>query len=76
MTNPALHIVGWFDFFAPETTRAFTRMRAAAATPEAREGQRLIVGPCDHTYQDAMYRDREFGLMSGAFERIRGDPAG
>ncbi|ABW12636.1 X-Pro dipeptidyl-peptidase domain protein [Parafrankia sp. EAN1pec] len=66
MTTPALHIVGWFDFFAPEATRAYTRMRAQAATPQAREGQRLIVGPWDHTYQDAAYRSREFGQLAGA----------
>ena len=48
ITTPALHIGGWFDFFVDETTRAFSRMRAEAATPEAREGQRLLhraVGP-------------------------------
>ena len=66
ITTPALHVVGWFDFFAPETTRAYTRMRAEAATPEAREGQRLIIGPWDHTYQEAIYRDRAFGLEGSA----------
>jgi putative CocE/NonD family hydrolase len=66
MTTPALQIVGWFDFFVPEATRSFARMQAQAATPEAREGQRLIIGPWDHTYQDAAYRSHEFGQLAGA----------
>jgi putative CocE/NonD family hydrolase len=63
MTTPALQIVGWFDFFVHESTRAFTRMRSEAATEEARLGQRLIIGPWDHLYQEGRYRDRSFGLM-------------
>jgi putative CocE/NonD family hydrolase len=63
MTTPALHVVGWFDFFVHETTRAFTRMHAEAATAEARQGQRLIIGPWDHLYQEGRYRDRNFGLI-------------
>src|SRR5262249_13954523 len=37
MTTPALHVVGWFDFFVQETTRSFIQLRTRAATPEARQ---------------------------------------
>ncbi|MFI5843867.1 CocE/NonD family hydrolase [Catenuloplanes sp. NPDC051500] len=30
ITTPGLHVGGWFDFFVPETTRAFTRLRNEA----------------------------------------------
>lgn len=61
MAAPALHVVGWFDFFADPTARAFARLRAEAATAGARDGQRLVIGPWDHLYQDGEYRDRAFG---------------
>lgn len=48
VTVPALHIGGWFDIFAGATSSAFTRMRNGAGSAEAREGQRLIIGPWDH----------------------------
>jgi predicted acyl esterase len=48
VTVPALHIGGWFDIFAANTARSFTELRSRAGTLEAREGQRLIIGPWDH----------------------------
>jgi putative CocE/NonD family hydrolase len=66
MSTPALHIVGWFDFFVPEVIRSFTQMRTRAASPEARQGQRLIIGPWDHLTQEGAYHDRKFGLAANA----------
>ncbi|MER6530859.1 CocE/NonD family hydrolase [Streptomyces sp. NPDC001508] len=66
ITTPALHVGGWFDFFVPETTKAFIRMRAEAASPAARQNQRLIIGPWDHRNQEGFYRDRAFGLRANA----------
>jgi uncharacterized protein len=73
VTVPALNIGGWFDLFVDGTTRTFTRMRAEAGSPEAREGQRLIIGPWDHLSQDGLYHDRQFGLSAGA---MAADPTG
>jgi hypothetical protein len=47
---PALNFSGWYDSnYGPLGAIAnFTGMREKAATPEARRGQRLILGPWDH----------------------------
>lgn len=63
---PALHIGGWFDIFASNTARSFTELRARAGTAEAREGQRLIIGPWDHLNSTGVYPDRQFGMLADA----------
>jgi len=45
---PCLHIGGWYDVFLEGTLRNFSRLRAGAASPQARRGQRLIIGPWYH----------------------------
>jgi uncharacterized protein len=47
---PALHLSAWHDSnYGPiGATTNFTGMRARGATPEARRGQRLVMGPWDH----------------------------
>ncbi|WP_183408327.1 CocE/NonD family hydrolase [Nocardioides pocheonensis] len=64
VTVPALNIGGWYDLFVGSTARTFTRMRREAGTSEAREGQRLIIGPWDHISFTGAYHDRQFGLMA------------
>lgn len=66
VTAPALSICGWFDFFVNNATRTFAHMKAAAGSAEAREGQRLIIGPWDHLHQMGVYPDRQFGLAADA----------
>ena len=66
VTVPALHIGGWFDIFAANTARSFTELRSRAGTAEAREGQRLIIGPWDHLNSTGIYPDRRFGLTADA----------
>ena len=66
VTVPALHIGGWFDIFVSNTARSFTELRARAGTEEAREGQRLIIGPWDHLNATGIYPDRRFGLTGDA----------
>ena len=66
VTVPALHIGGWFDIFVANTARSFTELRARAGTEEAREGQRLIIGPWDHLNATGIYPDRRFGLAADA----------
>ncbi len=48
MTTPALHVAGWHDIFLAGTLANFSGLRAHAATEQARDGQRLIVGPWTH----------------------------
>src|SRR5262249_48309882 len=44
----ALHAGGWHDIFLKGSIKNFVEMRKGAATQEARDGQRLLVGPWAH----------------------------
>ncbi|HSZ23825.1 MAG TPA: CocE/NonD family hydrolase [Candidatus Sulfotelmatobacter sp.] len=46
---PALNIGGWYDIFQRGTIRNYTGMRTHGATAAARNGQRLIIGPWNHS---------------------------
>jgi uncharacterized protein len=48
MTVPALNITGWWDMNFLGAPRNFVGMREQGATQEAREGQRLVIGPWPH----------------------------
>ena len=48
VTVPLLHVGSWFDFFARNTVRQYGLLTAHAATDEARDGQRLVLGPWTH----------------------------
>jgi putative CocE/NonD family hydrolase len=48
MTVPALHVGGWSDIFVDGTLRNYAGLREHAATEEARQGQRLLIGPWAH----------------------------
>ncbi|WP_040699001.1 CocE/NonD family hydrolase [Nocardia vinacea] len=63
ITTPALNIGGWYDLFYGETLRAYTEMKARAGSPEARAGQRLVMGPWSHNAAGLLgfYPDRNFG---------------
>jgi putative CocE/NonD family hydrolase len=61
MAVPALHVGGWYDIFVAGTIENFARLSDEAATPEARAGQRLLIGPWAH----ANYRDTIGGLQFG-----------
>lgn len=66
MSVPALHVVGWFDLMVGATVRTYREFRARAATADARNGQRLVIGPWDHMSFDAAYPDRQFPMDAGA----------
>lgn len=61
---PGLHIGGWFDIFVNDTTRSSAKLAAEASNVEARQGQRLIIGPWDHMHYTGGYHDRQFGVSS------------
>lgn len=48
MTVPALNISGWWGLNFNGAPRNFVGMREQGATAEAREGQRLVIGPWPH----------------------------
>ncbi len=59
---PVLHISGWYDDEQIGTPLNFTGMTRHAATPEARRGQRLIMGPWGHVVNTtSKLGDIEFG---------------
>jgi putative CocE/NonD family hydrolase len=76
ITTPALHIGGWYDLFFGETLRAYTEMKARAGTTEAREGQRLIMGPWSHNPTGFLgfYPDRHFGATASMEAAMLTDP--
>ena len=48
MTVPALNLTGWWDMNFMGAPRNFVGLREQAATPDARQGQRLVIGPWEH----------------------------
>ena len=66
ITVPALNIGGWFDIFVNSTVRTFTGLSQRGGSEQAREGQRLIIGPWDHLNSTGIYPDRQFGMLADA----------
>jgi putative CocE/NonD family hydrolase len=63
MTIKGLHGAGWHDIFLEGSIQNYVGLRAQAATQEAREGQRLLVGPWAHaaTSPEGKIGDVTFG---------------
>jgi putative CocE/NonD family hydrolase len=63
MTVKALHAGGWHDIFLKGSIGNYVRMRKEASTAEARDGQRLLVGPWAHaeTSPEGKIGDVTFG---------------
>ncbi|MEU9330003.1 CocE/NonD family hydrolase [Streptomyces canus] len=64
VTAPALNIGGWYDLYIGQTVRTYTTARRQAGSAQAREGQRLIIGPWDHESASGVYPDRSFGPLA------------
>jgi putative CocE/NonD family hydrolase len=66
MTVKALHQAGWHDIFSRGSIENYLGMRAKAATPEARAGQRLVIGPWAHwqTSPEGKVGDVVFGKQA------------
>lgn len=47
---PIFHVASWYDGFLEGGLHYFAGVRERGATPEARSGQRLLVGPWPHLY--------------------------
>lgn len=64
VTVPALHVAAWYDLFQDGSLRNYVGLRANAATPEARAGQRLIIIPGGHAGFDQKIGELDFGKES------------
>lgn len=62
---PALNVGGWYDVFLGGTLANFTGMREAGGSPEARAGQRLVIGPWAHGSTYGPYPDHRFEAFGG-----------
>jgi hypothetical protein len=66
MNVKALHAGGWHDIFLKGSIKNFVEMRKSASTQEARDGQRLLVGPWAHagTSPEGKIGDVVFGKQA------------
>ncbi len=65
MIVPALNIGGWYDVFLRSTIGSYQTMKQQAASETARRGQRLIIGPWPHGWnQSTRTGDLDFGEAS------------
>lgn len=59
---PVYNIAGWYDVFQRGNLTSYELMRKGAATPRARAGQKLIIGPWPHAeFPTAKLGDLDFG---------------
>jgi hypothetical protein len=58
---PVLHVGSWYDAFQYDTLAMYTAMHHHSATPEARRGQKLIMGPWAHLMPYAIPTSRGTG---------------
>lgn len=49
ITVPAFNYGGWYDIFLTGTINNYSQMKQVAPTQNSREGQRLLIGPWDHS---------------------------
>jgi len=61
---PALIVGGWYDVFLRGTLENYVGMRQRAGSEEARNGQRLIIGPWAHGTTYGPYPDHSFAPFS------------
>jgi putative CocE/NonD family hydrolase len=66
MNVKALHAGGWHDIFSGGSIRNFMRLQQEAPTKEARDGQRLLMGPWAHaaTSPEGKIGDVTFGRQA------------
>jgi uncharacterized protein len=66
MNVKALHAGGWHDIFLKGSIKNFVEMRKSAATQDARDGQRLLLGPWAHaaTSPEGKIGDVVFGKQA------------
>lgn len=67
ITVPALNVGGWYDLFLPNTLHTYRTLRERGGSPEARAGQRLVIGPWGHVpeHRSGSFPDRDHGPLAG-----------
>jgi len=63
---PALNISGWYDIFLWSTFQNYMGMKQRGGTEQARQNQRLIIGPWTHMNFSGSFPEHEFGWASSA----------
>ena len=67
VTVPACNVGGWYDIFLGGTIRNYLGMRERGGSPDARQGQKLILGPWHHTLPlNNVVGEVNYGLSSTA----------
>ena len=67
LSVPAYNIGGWYDIFLGGTIRNFLGMRVNGGTGDARLGQKLLIGPWQHSSRGtSVVGDHYFGLLADA----------
>lgn len=65
LQTPALHVVGYYDFFSRESVDNFVIMQKKARDSKTRQQQRLILGPWDHgSVGKSKVADIDFGSQA------------
>jgi len=71
---PALIIAGWHDLLLASDLEHYARMKAEAATEDARRATRIVIGPWSHGMFLNAVGDLEFGMRAaGLFLDLRED---
>ena len=65
VTVPACNVGGWYDIFLGGTVRNYLGMRERGGSQDARQGQKLIIGPWHHTLPlNNLVGEVNYGLSS------------
>jgi putative CocE/NonD family hydrolase len=63
---PALNISGWYDIFLWSTFQNYMGMKQRGGAEQARQNQRVIIGPWTHMNFSGGFPEREFGWGGSA----------
>jgi uncharacterized protein len=66
VTVPALNIGGWFDIFLLGTLANYQGMKQRGGSAQARQHQRLLIGPWSHGIFGGVFPEHDYGLLASA----------
>ena len=66
VTVPALNIGGWFDIFLLGTLTNYQGMKKRGGSAQARQHQRLLIGPWSHGGFGGIFPEHDYGLFASA----------
>ena len=66
VTVPALNVGGWYDLFLGGTIANYVGMTQRGGSMQARNQQRLLIGPWSHGVRSGFFPERAFGFKAGA----------